>query len=153
MTSTSAMRSLGLAVSVSLAAASSALAQPQNLEQTEIKINKVTDSFYSLDGSGGTIGVLTGPDGVLMVDSQYAALTGKIVAAIKTISDGRIRFLVDTHVHGDHTGGNENFGKLGVTILAREPLRSRLDETKSAPTAPRRADARPGLPVMTMKAR
>jgi glyoxylase-like metal-dependent hydrolase (beta-lactamase superfamily II) len=72
------------------------------------------------------IGVLAGPDGVLMVDSQFAPLTDKIVAAIKQISDGRIRFLINTHVHGDHTGGNENFAKLGVAVLARDQLRARL---------------------------
>ena len=70
--------------------------------------------------------MLAGPDGVLMVDSQFAPLTEKIVAAIKQISDRPIRFLVNTHVHGDHTGGNENLGKMGVTILARDQLRARL---------------------------
>ena len=68
-----------------------------------------------------------------MVDSQFAPLTDKIVAAVKQISDGRIKFLVNTHVHGDHTGGNENLGKLGVIIMARPELRARL--VKPAPAA------------------
>src|SRR5438105_10702552 len=105
----------------------------QDLSKVEIKVTKMSGNFYTLEGSGGTIGVLAGPDGVLMVDAQFAPLSDKIVAAIKQISDGRIRFLVNTHVHGDHTGGNENIGKLGATIVARENLRARL--AKPAPQA------------------
>ena len=89
----------------------------------QIKTTKLSPNFYTLEGSGGTIGVLTGPDGVLMVDSQFAPLTEKIVAAIKQVSDKPIRFMINTHVHGDHTGGNENLGKMGVMIIAREELR------------------------------
>src|SRR4051812_15908538 len=85
----------------------------QDFSQVQIKTAKIATNFYTLEGSGGTIGVLAGPDGVLMVDAQFAPLGDKIAAAIKQISDGRIRFLINTHVHGDHTGGNENFGKLG----------------------------------------
>ena len=116
-------------------------AQPPDFSKVEIKTNKVAGNFYTLEGQGGTIGVLAGPDGVLMVDAQFAPLGDKIVAAIKQISDGRIRFLVNTHVHGDHTGGNENIGKLGATILARENLRARL--VKPAPGA----NGQPGTPA------
>jgi cyclase len=94
--------------------------------KVEIKTTKLANNFYTLEGAGGTIGVLVGPDGVFMVDSQFAPLTDKIVAAIKQISDGRIRFMVNTHVHPDHTGGNENLGKLGVALLSRDQLRARL---------------------------
>ena len=124
----------------------------QDFSKVEIKTNKVTPN-YTLDGQGGTIGVLAGPDGVFMVDAQFAPLTEKIVAAIKQISDGRIRFLVNTHVHGDHTGGNENLGKMGVTILARENLRMRLEKpnpgANGAPGVPMPAA---GLPVITYDA-
>jgi glyoxylase-like metal-dependent hydrolase (beta-lactamase superfamily II) len=85
--------------------------------------------------------VLTGPDGVLMVDAQFAPLTEKIVAAIKQVSNGQIRFLINTHVHGDHTGGNENFGKMGVTIFARENLRNRLMKPNPG------ANGQPGVPA------
>jgi cyclase len=74
----------------------------------------------------GTVGVLTGADGILMLDDKYAPLSGKILAAIRQVSGGSIRFLVDTHVHGDHTQGNENFGSMGATIVAREEVRERL---------------------------
>src|SRR5262245_16493863 len=101
-------------------------AQQPDYSKVEIKTHKLTNSFYTVEGQGGTIDALVGPDAVLMVDSQFAPLTDKIVAAIKQISDGRIRFLINTHIHGDHTGGNENFGKLGVTLVARHELRNRL---------------------------
>src|SRR5436190_16941007 len=127
--------------------------QAPDLSQAQIKTTKIAGNLYTLEGPGGTIGALVGPDGVLMVDAQFAPLTDKIVAAIKQISDGRIRFLVNTHVHGDHTGGNENLGKLGVTILARENLRARLATPNAgangAPGVPMPAA---GLPVITYDA-
>ncbi len=116
-------------------------AQPPDMSQVQIKTTKIASNFYTLEGQGGTIGVLAGPDGVLMVDSQFAPLSEKIAAAIKQISDGRIRFLINTHVHGDHTGGNENFAKMGASILARENLRMRL--AKPAP----QANGQPGVPA------
>ena len=118
--------------------------QPPDFSQVQIKTTKIAGNFYTLDGQGGTIGVLAGPDGVLMVDAQFAPLSDKIIAAIKQVSDGRIRFLVNTHVHGDHTGGNENIAKTGATILARENLRARL--AKPAP----QANGQPGVPAPPM---
>jgi len=121
-----------------------------DFSQVQIKTTKLANNFYALDGQGGTIGVLAGPDGVFMVDAQFAPLSEKIMAAIKQISDGRIRFLVNTHVHGDHTGGNENFGKAGVTILARENLRMRLEKPNpGANGAPGVPTPPAGLPVIT----
>jgi cyclase len=127
---------------VMLCAVPAARAQgQQDFSQVQIKTTKLANNFYTLDGQGGTIGVLAGPDGVFMVDAQFAPLSEKIMAAIKQISDGRIRFLVNTHVHGDHTGGNENFGKAGVTILARENLRMRLEKPNPG------ANGQPGVPT------
>jgi len=80
-------------------------------------------SVYGIDGQGGRMAALVGPEGVFLVDAQFPAVTDKIVAAIKALSPAPLRFLVNTHVHGDHTGGNENFAKLGVTILGRPELR------------------------------
>jgi len=101
-------------------------AQQPDFSKVEIKTTKLANNFYTLEGQGGVIGILTGPDGVFMVDGQFAPLSQKIAAAIKQVSDKPIRFLVNTHVHGDHTGGNENLGKLGATIIARGSLRNRL---------------------------
>ena len=147
---TSTFRTLSVAAFI-VAASIPALAQgQQDFSAVQIKTTKVTPNFSTLEGQGGTIGVLSGPDGVFMVDAQFAPLTDKIVAAIKQISDGRIRYLVNTHVHGDHTGGNENLGKLGVTILARENLRMRLEKPNpGANGAPGVPMPPAGLPVIT----
>jgi glyoxylase-like metal-dependent hydrolase (beta-lactamase superfamily II) len=136
-----AIVAIGIAV---LLPASIRAQQPPDFSQVQIKTTKIAGNFYTLEGQGGTIGVLAGPDGVLMVDAQFAPLSDKIIAAIKQISDGRIRFLINTHVHGDHTGGNENIAKTGATILARENLRARL--AKPAP----QANGQPGVPAPPM---
>lgn len=114
---------------------------PVDDSKTVLKSNKVTDNFYTIDGRGGTIGVLVGPQGTFMVDSQFAPLTDRIVAEIHKISPNPIRFMVNTHVHPDHTGGNANLGKMGVTILARDELRDRL--MNPAPGA----NGQPGTPA------
>ncbi len=127
-----------------------AAAAAPDFSKVEIKTTKITNSFYTLEGQGGTIGLLVGPDGILMVDDEFAPLSPKILAAIKQVSNAPIRFLINTHVHGDHTGGNENFGKMGVTIFARDELRARL--IKPAPAAngtPAPSAPAAALPVVT----
>ena len=89
------------------------LAQPAG----EVHVFPVRGNIYVLTGAGGNITLQTGKDGVLLVDSGLAAMSGKVVAAIRTVSNGPIRFIVNTHVHPDHTGGNENIAKLGSTII------------------------------------
>jgi cyclase len=103
-----------------------AAAAPRDYSKVEIKITKLGENFYELDGDGGTMGFLAGPDGVFVVDSQRAQLVDKIAAAIKQVTPAPIRFLVDTHVHADHTGGNENFIKMGVMLISRDEVRTRL---------------------------
>src|SRR5262249_2955259 len=76
------------------------------------------------DGAGGRIGILTGPDGIFMVDSQYEQVTAKVLAAIRKLSPQPIRYLGNTHLHVDHTGGNGNIVKQGAILIAREELRS-----------------------------
>jgi cyclase len=110
-------------------------AQP-DFSKVEIKMTKLAANVYALDGQGGTIGVLAGPDGVLMVDSQFAPLSEKIAAAIRQISSGPIRFLINTHQHPDHTGGNENFAKMGATVVSRDELRARLAKGGTAGPPP-----------------
>lgn len=113
----------------------------QDFSQVQIKTTKVSNNFATLEGSGGMIGVLSGPDGVFMVDTQYAQLTDKIVAAIKAITPQPIKYVVNTHVHPDHTGGNENFGKLGATLMSRPELRNRLAHPNPG------ANGQPGNPA------
>jgi len=109
--------------------------------KVEIRTTQLAPDFWTLEGQGGTISVLAGADGVLLVDSQFAPLTDKLVAAIRKVSDKPIRFLVDTHVHPDHVGGNANFARLGATIFARDQLRYRLEHPNPA------ADGTPGKPA------
>ena len=140
-----------LVVCLSIAFAAGVFAQ--DFSKVEIKTTKLAGNLYTLEGQGGAIGVLTGPDGVLMVDSQFAPLTERIVAAIKAIDPGPIRYLINTHVHGDHTGGNANLGAMGVTIIARPQLRARLE--KPGPTAtgaPGTPTPAAGLPRLTFDA-
>ena len=139
-----------LASAVAMGVTLSVQGQGQDFSKVQIKTNKVSDNFYTLDGQGGTIGVLAGPDGVLMVDTQFAPLTDKIVAAVKQINPGPIRFALNTHLHGDHTGGDENLAKLGVAVMARDELRRGLE--KPVPQAngqPGVAIPRMGLPLVT----
>jgi cyclase len=134
---------LALAVTALLASAVQAQ-QPADFSKVEIKTTQIADNFYTLEGQGGTISVLTGPDGVLLVDSQYAGLTNKLVAAIKKLSHKPIRFVIDTHVHPDHTGGNENFAKRGAIVFSRDQLRARLEHPNAA------ADGTPGKPAAAL---
>ena len=98
----------------------------QNFDSVEIKTNKITESIYFLEGSGGNIGVLTGKDGVILIDDQFAPLTEKIKKALAAISNKPVKFVINTHFHFDHTGGNENFGAEGAVIVAHENNRRRL---------------------------
>lgn len=114
-----------------------ARAQGIDYDKIEILTQQLAPNFYTLTGSagadpghregaGGRIGVLVGSDGIFMVDATYAPLTDKVVAAIRRISPAPIRFLVNTHEHPDHTGGNPNFVKLGALLFAREEVRQEL---------------------------
>ena len=134
------MRKLTLSIVFAFACSCSSFAF-QNMEQVEIKTQQITKEVYLLQGAGGNIGILTGPDGVFMIDDQFAALSDKLIAAIATISEQPVRFLVNTHHHGDHTGGNENFDDQGALILAHENVRERLKEKATDSTA--------GIPVIT----
>ena len=134
-----------LALGLSGTARAQAPAGGQQAPPVQVTTTKFGANFYAIDGQGGRMGALIGPDGVFLVDAQFAAVTDKIVAALRQIApDGKLRFLVNTHVHGDHTGGNENFAKLGVTLMSRPLLRTRLQKPAAPggnPTAPAPAAA------------
>jgi cyclase len=99
--------------------------QQQDFSKVEIKATPVSGNIYMLEGQGGNIGVCAGNDGILIVDSQFAPLADKIRAALKQINNGNLKFLLNTHWHGDHTGGNPIFGK-EATIIAHNNVRQRL---------------------------
>lgn len=122
----------------------------QDFSKVEIKATKVAGNVYMLEGSGGNIGVSVGPDGILIVDDQFAPLADKIKAALKTLGEGKLKFVLNTHWHGDHTGGNVVFGP-DAPIIAHDNVRKRLaTEQKSevfkntTPASPKEA-----LPVIT----
>lgn len=92
----------------------------------KIEVVPIKDGLYMLVGRGGNIGLSTGTDGTFLVDDQFAPLTDRIEAAIRSVTGEGVRFLVNTHFHGDHTGGNENFGKRGTLIVAHENVRRRM---------------------------
>jgi len=98
----------------------------QNFDTVTIKTTKVAGSVYMLEGSGGNIGVLIGNDGVILVDDQFAPLAEKIKKTIAAISDKPIKFIINTHFHGDHSDGNKIFGGEGSIIVAHENARKRL---------------------------
>ncbi|HEY4362154.1 MAG TPA: MBL fold metallo-hydrolase [Bryobacteraceae bacterium] len=118
-------------------------AQAVDFAKTEIQTVKLSDNLHVLMGgpAQGNIVVLSGPDGLFLIDSMYAQMHDKIMAALAKISTEPIRYLVNTHLHGDHTGGNEAMAKLGATILSHENMRTRLAQTANTPAA--------ALPAMT----
>jgi len=98
----------------------------RDFSEVEIVPTQVAENLYMLEGSGGNIGVFTGDDGVLMIDDQFAGLSEKIKLAISELSEYPVFYLLNTHWHGDHTGGNENFGMDGAIIVAQENVRKRM---------------------------
>jgi glyoxylase-like metal-dependent hydrolase (beta-lactamase superfamily II) len=143
---------IGLAAAIAVLAlgrlsAQAPAAAPPDYSKVEIQTAQLAPNFYRFEAVGpvlvGNAGAFTGPDGVFLVDAMFAQLNDKLVAAIKKASaDGRIRFLVNTHHHPDHTSGDPNFGAMGVTILSRDELRAHLASGNN-PTPPA------GLPVIT----
>jgi glyoxylase-like metal-dependent hydrolase (beta-lactamase superfamily II) len=104
-----------------------AFAQQQDFSKVEIKVTKVSGNIYMLEGAGGNIAASVGEDGIVIVDDQFAPLAEKIQAALKGISDKPVRFIINTHYHGDHTGGNEPFSNAGSTVIAQDNVRKRLE--------------------------
>ncbi|MEO1310678.1 MAG: MBL fold metallo-hydrolase, partial [Pseudomonadota bacterium] len=91
-----------------------------------IRTTELADGVYMLEGAGGNMAVSVGPDGVILIDDQFAPLSERIQAAIGELSDLQVRFVLNTHWHGDHTGGNEAFGATGAVIVAHDNVRERM---------------------------
>jgi glyoxylase-like metal-dependent hydrolase (beta-lactamase superfamily II) len=150
-----------VAAGFSLATSAAGFAQTMDFDKIEIITEKLGPNVYMLtgspnidpshpDGAGGRVGVLAGPDGVLMIDSQYIQIGEKILAAVRKISTGPIRYLVNTHIHRDHTAGNSFFAKQGAVIFAREDLREGMVRLSKQPNASSNPVANPaGFPVVT----
>ena len=109
-------------------------AQDQDFSKVQIKVTKVSGNIYMLEGAGGNIAASIGEDGIVIVDDQYAPLAEKIQAALKNlgITDKPVRFVINTHYHGDHTGGNEPFANTGSTVIAQDNVRKRLESGGTA---------------------
>jgi cyclase len=130
---------------------SSAFGQDKDFDKVQIKTVKLSENVYMLLGSGGNIGVYAGDDGVFLVDDQFAPLTKKIKAAIGKISDKKIRFVINTHWHFDHVGGNENLGEMGSVIIAHENVRKRMSTDQFIEFFQKKIPASPkvALPIIT----
>ena len=136
-------------------------AQQMDFDKVQIITEQLGPNVYMLTGSsgldpshedaaGGRMGMLAGPDGILLIDSQYVQLAEKSLAAVRRISSGPIRYLVNTHIHRDHTAGNAFFAKQGAVIFAREELRAGMVALSKAPNAASNPVANPaGFPVIT----
>jgi glyoxylase-like metal-dependent hydrolase (beta-lactamase superfamily II) len=130
------------------AAAHAQAPAPPDFSKVEVQTSQLAPNVYRFEAVGpalvGNAGMLTGPDGIFMVDAQFAQLTDKLVAAIRKVSDGPIRFLVNTHHHPDHTSGDANFAKMGTVILSRDELRAHLAAGNNPPPPG-------GLPMVTYR--
>jgi cyclase len=132
---------------MALLSASSALAQ-QDFSKVEVKAEKLAPGVAVLFGAGGNIGVSYGPDGTVLIDDQYAPMTSKIQAAVADLGATPVKYLINTHWHGDHSGGNENLGKAGALIFAHDNVRIRLAQgAVSGAGTPRARTIPPAPPV------
>ena len=142
-----------LAIAAFALAALPAPAQ-QDFSKVEIKATKLTGTTYMLTGAGGNIGLSAGEDAVFVIDDQFAPLTPRILAAIAAITPKPVKFVLNTHWHFDHTGGNENLGKAGAIIVAHHNVRKRMstDQVIEFINMKTRPDPQEALPVLTFSA-
>lgn len=128
-----------------------AMVAQQDFSNVQIETTELAPGIYMMTGAGGNLGLSVGEDGVFLIDDQYAPLTDKIRAAVAEITDQPIRFVVNTHWHGDHTGGNENLGSSGAVIVAHENVRQRMSTDQAIEAFGRTVPASPdaALPVIT----
>ena len=147
---TTRVRRLPLAV-VMIGALSAPLAAQRDFSNVQIRTERLTESLFVLMGAGGNIGLSIGEDGPFVVDDQFAPLTAKIKMAIAEVSDRDVRWVLNTHWHGDHTGGNENFGEGGAFIVAHDNVFKRLNPAEFRELVGERSSQMPdaGMPVVT----
>src|SRR6266481_1617418 len=124
----------------------------QDFSKVQIKVTKVSGGVYMLEGSGGNIGVSVGDDGIVIVDDQFAPLAPKIRSALKDITDKPVKFVLNTHFHGDHTGGNAAFST-EATIIAHENVRKRLKDGVTVMGNEVKPATKEALPVITFNER
>jgi len=143
--------STGAMFALSLTLGRPVLAQQQDFSKVEVKSEKVAEGVYMLQGAGGNIGLSVGPDAAFLIDDEYAPLTPKIKAAVAALTDKPIRFVLNTHWHGDHTGGNKDMGEAGSLIVAHENVRRRMSTEQFIAAFNMREPAAPpkALPVVT----
>jgi len=137
-----------LALAVALAGPAGA---QTDFDKVQVTSTMLADGVYMLEGAGGTIGMSVGEDGVILIDDQYGPLSDKILYAVRQVTDRPIRFVINTHWHGDHTGGNENFAKSGAWIVAQDNVRTRMSTEQFNRMWQRKIPASPedALPVIT----
>jgi len=123
----------------------------QDMSKVEVRTEKLADDVWVLYGAGGNIGLCSGPDGALLVDDQYPQLSARILAAAKAANDAPLRWVVNTHWHGDHVGGNENMAAAGALLIAQDRVRQRMIEGQENKTFNRKVAPAPAkaLPVVT----
>ena len=145
------LRTLGMFVLLALSLVAAPLSAQAGLDTVQVRTTPITRNVYMLTGAGGNIGLAVGDDAVFLVDDQFAPLTPKILAAIATVTNKPIRFVVNTHWHFDHTGGNENMGKAGALVVAHENVRKRMSTEQFIQALNRREPPAPrgALPVVT----
>ncbi len=144
-------RSMAILIVALAAGAATAVLAQRDFSQVEIKTSRVAEGIWMLEGAGGNIGVCAGADGALLIDDQFAPLTEKIKTAVAALSDQPIRFVLNTHWHGDHTGGNENMANAGALIVAHDNVRKRMSTEQINAVSKRVTPPSPGkaLPVTT----
>src|SRR5690242_3630154 len=142
------MRKFMTATILSLFAAAALIAQDQDYSKVEIKVTKVAGTVYMLQGAGGNIAACVGEDGIVIVDDQFAPLAEKIQAALRGVTDKPVRFIINTHYHPDHTGGNAFFQKQGP-IIAQDNVRKRLEQAGVAGDKGGNKSQHEALPIIT----
>ena len=145
------LRTLGMFVLLALGLLTASLGAQAGLDTVQVRTTPLSRNVYVLTGAGGNIGLAIGDDAVFVVDDQFAPLTPKILAAIAALTNKPVRFVVNTHWHFDHTGGNENMGKAGALIVAHENVRKRMSTEQFMEALNRREPPSPrgALPVVT----